>query len=98
MFRGIAIALAITLAASAASNDSSANDFDLAAINSAGTTDFVGPDSAGSAALRAQILLARAHFSPAEIDGKYGTNLRAALYGFQASRKLPLTGVVDAAT
>src|SRR5579885_2912099 len=44
MFRGIAIALAITLAASAASNDSSANDFDLAAINSAGTWQALNSD------------------------------------------------------
>jgi lipoprotein-anchoring transpeptidase ErfK/SrfK len=58
----------------------------------------VGPDYTGPAALRAQILLARAHFSPAEIDGRYGDNLRAALYGFQASRKLPVTGIVDSAT
>ncbi len=98
MFRRIAITLAITLTASAASNVQGPVSFDPGAINSAATVDLVGPDCAGSAALRAQILLARAHFSPAEIDGKYGTNLRAALYGFQASRKLPLTGIVDAAT
>jgi lipoprotein-anchoring transpeptidase ErfK/SrfK len=98
MRRRIAIALAIALTAFAASNDSASNFFDPDTINSAATTELVGPDSAGAAALRAQILLARAHFSPAEIDGKYGTNLRAALYGFQASRKLQLTGVVDAPT
>jgi len=91
----IALAIGVTLAAS---GNPGPNAFDPDAINSAATIDFVGPDCAGSAALRAQILLARAHFSPAEIDGKYGTNLRAALYGFQASRKMPLTGVVDDST
>lgn len=82
--------------------------FDPNAVNSPQTQDTVGndcqqtgkpgPDCEGNAALRAQILLDRAHFSPAQIDGHYGNNLRAALYGFQAARKLPLTGIVDAAT
>ncbi len=72
--------------------------FDPKAVNSPQTLDTVGPGFEGNAALRAQILLDRAHFSPGEIDGRYGDNLRVALYGFQASRKLPLTGIVDAAT
>lgn len=93
-----AIAIAISATLAVASDRPASNDIDPQAVNSAGTTDVVGPDYAGPAALRAQILLARAHFSPAEIDGKYGNNVRAALYGFQASRKLPLTGIVDAAT
>jgi len=98
MFGPVAIALAIGVTLAASSDNPGPNAFDPDAINSAATTDFVGPDCTGSAALRAQILLARAHFSPAEIDGRYGTNLRAALYGFQASRKMPLTGVVDDST
>ncbi|GGY87440.1 L,D-transpeptidase [Pseudoduganella plicata] len=48
--------------------------------------------------LRAQILLDRAHFSSGQIDGKYGSNLKQALMGFQKSRGLQATGKLDQAT
>ncbi len=72
--------------------------FDAGAINNSGTTDPVGPDSAGNAVVRAQILLDRFHFSPGEIDGHYGDNLRVAIVGLQSVHNLPVTGNVDAAT
>ncbi len=72
--------------------------FDVAAINNPLTTDAVAPQSEGSAVLRAQILLDRAHYSPGEMDGRYGDNLRTAIEGYQAARKMPVTGVVDGAT
>ena len=62
------------------------------------TTETVGPKSMGAAALRAQIRLDRARFSPGEIDGRYGTTFKTALGAFQKSRDLPVTGVVDEAT
>jgi lipoprotein-anchoring transpeptidase ErfK/SrfK len=71
---------------------------DAAAINNPATQDPVAPDSAGSSVVRAQILLDQAHFLPGEIDGRYGDNLRVAILGFQAARKLPVSGVVDEAT
>lgn len=72
--------------------------YDVAAINNPQTLDEVAPDSAGSAVVRAQILLDRNHFSPGEIDGRYGDNLRIAIVGYQNARKIPVTGIVDGPT
>ena len=52
----------------------------------------------GAGVVRAQILLARAHFSCGEIDGVFGSNFQKALNAFQGERKLPMTGTLDAAT
>jgi len=48
--------------------------------------------------LRAQVLLDRLHFSPGEIDGEYGSNMRQALTSFQKTRKLEASGKLDDAT
>lgn len=67
-------------------------------VNNAGKAP-VGEAKANSAAtLRAQILLDRAHFSPGEIDGASGSNMRNALVGFQRKNGLKESGVLDADT
>src|SRR5205085_9494332 len=45
----------------------------------------------GAGVLRAQILLARAHFSSGEIDGHYGHNLEVAVRAYQQSHDLPVS-------
>ena len=68
------------------------------AVNDPVQAEPVRPGSSASAILRAQILLARAHFSCGEIDARYGTNLRGAISDFQAAHGLSGSGTMDKAT
>jgi len=70
---------------------------DAGAIGNPNQPDLSAGDR-GSGIVRAQILLARAHFSCGEIDGNFGTNLQKTVTAFQGDRKLPVTGAVDAVT
>lgn len=58
----------------------------------------VARDGAGPGALRVQILLDRARFSPGVIDGHWGKNTEKAVYWFQFAQGLNPTGEVDRAT
>ena len=67
-------------------------------VNESAIDELVGVNASRVAALRAQILLDRAHFSPGEIDASYGGNMRKAISAYQTSNALNVSGTVDSAT
>jgi lipoprotein-anchoring transpeptidase ErfK/SrfK len=93
MLRGLF--LAVLLGAEAHAKGQPA--IDIGAINNP-NQDQINPGARGSAVVRAQILLDRAHFSCGAIDGNFGSNLQKTVTAYQNDRQLPATGVVDPAT
>jgi lipoprotein-anchoring transpeptidase ErfK/SrfK len=65
---------------------------DANAVNDQNLTEIVRLGASPAAIVRCQILLDRANFSPGEIDGNYGSNLRKAISAFQSSRAVSVTG------
>ena len=45
--------------------------------------------------IRAEVLLARARFSPGVVDGQFGTNFKHAVAAYQTARALPASGAID---
>ncbi|HUD99350.1 MAG TPA: L,D-transpeptidase [Bryobacteraceae bacterium] len=72
--------------------------FEAAAINASNEPRGIGSNARGSAVVRAQILLDRAHFSCGEIDGNYGSNLEKTVAAFERARDLPVDSRVGPET
>lgn len=88
-----ASAHAATPPAPAGSNSPVGQAIDQAALPAPGTDAPAMRD----ALIRAQVLLARAHFSPGVIDGQTGENMTNALMAYEAANGLPQDGVLDEA-
>ncbi len=81
--------LALALAASPISAAELTADSINAAEPSGKTLSAEKPDPL---AVRLEVLLARAHFSPGEIDGKFGENAKKALRAYAEAHHLPSSG------
>jgi lipoprotein-anchoring transpeptidase ErfK/SrfK len=72
-------------------------EMNVAAINSAEPSEKTLSDTKTTpAGVRLQVLLDRAHFSPGEIDGKYGENVKKALRAYEEAQQLAISDHVGA--
>ena len=82
--------LAIVVVAVLAAGSALAAELSPDAINSAEPSKkSLSQDKATPAGVRLQVLLDRVHFSPGEIDGKFGENARKALRAYAEAQQLP---------
>jgi len=71
---------------------------DVARVQDAQGTPTLSRGDRGASVVRAQILLDRAWFSPGEIDGSFGENMRKSVMALQRARGLPENGRLDEST
>jgi lipoprotein-anchoring transpeptidase ErfK/SrfK len=65
------------------------------AVNSAEpSSKALSSEKATPLGIRLQVLLDRAHFSPGEIDGRFGENAKKALYAYAEAQQLPSSDTV----
>jgi lipoprotein-anchoring transpeptidase ErfK/SrfK len=81
----LALALLPSIAGAAALKPESVNSAELS--DKPPSADRITP-----LAVRAQVLLDRAHFSPGEIDGKFGENAKKALQAYAEAQQLSTSG------
>jgi lipoprotein-anchoring transpeptidase ErfK/SrfK len=92
--RSLIVAVGLSLlaqgAALAKDSDKPSRAFNAETINAANFTGKLPPDEKlSSLAVKLQVLLDRAHFSPGEIDGMFGDNVEKALPAFAEANSLP---------
>ncbi|WP_441278414.1 L,D-transpeptidase family protein [Tardiphaga sp. 172_B4_N1_3] len=92
--RSLIVAVGLSLlaqgAALAKDSDKPSRAFNAETINAANFTGKLPPDEKlSSLAVKLQMLLDRAHFSPGEIDGMFGDNVEKALLAFAEANSLP---------
>lgn len=76
-------------------NSASAAEIKPDAINAAEpSSKALSSEKATPFGIRLQVLLDRGHFSPGEIDGKFGENAKKALRAYAESQQLPSTDTV----
>jgi lipoprotein-anchoring transpeptidase ErfK/SrfK len=102
MMRSVVLLVAIAIftcgTAQAAQKHEAAANLTQESIENARWAPSARADALNPVVFKAQVLLARAAFSPGEIDGHGGENFNKALQAYQRANKLEPTGKLDKAT